>query len=106
MANDSRHTDGARRDMRHVHRIGLNRRELLQVGYSGLLGIGLPAVLSGRKAQAAGNLQTGAASSQPKSVVLIFLTGAPSHHDTFDMNPEAPAEVSDALQPFATRGPA
>jgi hypothetical protein len=91
--------------MGHEHRIGLNRRELLQVGYSGLLGIGLPSLLSSRKAQASANSRTGVSSTKPKSVVLIFLTGAPSHHDTFDMKPEAPAEVRGEFQPIATSVP-
>ena len=70
-----------------------------------MLGIGLPAVLSARKANAAGNPRTGQASRRPKSVVLIFLTGAPSHHDTFDMKPEAPAEVRGEFQAVATSVP-
>ncbi|MFO0928161.1 MAG: DUF1501 domain-containing protein [Gemmataceae bacterium] len=67
----------------HTHRIGLNRRELLQVGYSALLGVSAlaPAV---RAAQG---------SRQPRSVILVFLTGASSHIDTFDPKPDAPAEV-------------
>jgi hypothetical protein len=105
MSNDSRHTDVARRSMRHEHRIGLNRRELLQIGYSGLLGIGLPGLLSSRDASAAGSARAGMKSGKPKSVVLIFLTGAPSHHDTFDMKPEAPAEIRGDFKTIATSVP-
>src|SRR5438132_1563622 len=59
------------------HAIGLTRRELLQVGYSGLLGIGLPTIL-GRQAEAGARAARGAqiASSTKapaKSVILIFL---------------------------------
>ena len=50
MSNVSRPTGIARRNIAHEHRIGLNRRELLQIGYSGLLGIGLPGLLSSRQA--------------------------------------------------------
>ncbi|MES2790601.1 MAG: hypothetical protein V4719_13405, partial [Planctomycetota bacterium] len=39
----------------HQHRIGLTRREILQTGYSGLLGLGLPAVLAGRTRMARAN---------------------------------------------------
>ena len=73
----------------HRHSIGINRRELLQVGYSGLLGLTLPAIL-GRQA-AASSRHHGGNRRQPKSVLLIFLTGAPSHLDIFDLKPEAPA---------------
>jgi hypothetical protein len=83
----------------HRHGVGLTRRELLQVGYSGLLGIGLPSLLA-RSTAAEAALQTPA---RAKSVVLIFLTGAPSHLDTFDLKPEAPVEIRGEFKPIATR---
>jgi hypothetical protein len=87
----------------YPHRPGLNRRELLQAGYSGLLGVGLPSVLAGRSHAA----PAGAAGSprSSKSLVIIFLTGAASHHDTFDMKPDAPVEIRGEFQPIATSIP-
>jgi hypothetical protein len=82
----------------HWHGIGLTRRELLQVGYSGLLGIGVPSFWT---AQAA----TPPRGRGARSVVLIFLTGAPSHLDTFDLKPEAPAEIRGEFKPIATTAP-
>ena len=79
------------------HRIGVNRREFLQVGYSGLLGVGLSSLLT-KRAQA-NETRT------PKSVIIVFLTGAPSHLDTFDMKPDAPAEIRGEFRPTATRVP-
>jgi hypothetical protein len=89
----------------HQHRIGINRRDLLQVGYSGLLGIGLSSLLDGRvdAAQATGPAASGARA--PKSVILIFLTGAPSHIDMFDLKPDAPADIRGEFRPIATRAP-
>jgi hypothetical protein len=84
-------------DPGHRHSLGITRRELLQVGYSGLLGIGLPSLLT-RRAEAA-------APRKPKSVILVFLTGAPSHVDTFDLKPEAPPEVRGKFRPIATKVP-
>jgi hypothetical protein len=84
----------------HRHTLGITRRELLQVGFSGLLGIGLSSLLT-RRAQAAA---TGR-SHRARSVVLVFLTGAPSHIDTFDMKPAAPAEVRGEFKPIATKVP-
>ena len=82
----------------HRHQIGITRRELLQVGYSALLGVGLPSLLA-QRAAAAGSKRTEAGiSRKPKSVILIFLTGAPSHLDTFDMKPDAPPEVRGEFQ--------
>lgn len=85
----------------HQHRAGLSRREVLQAGYSGLLGVGLPAVMSGR-AQAA---PAASPSRSPKSLVIVFLTGAASHHDTFDMKLDAPAEIRGEFKPIATAIP-
>jgi hypothetical protein len=82
------------------HPRGITRRTLLQVGYSGLLGINLPALLSDR-ARAAAN----GSGPRPKSVILVFLTGGASHIDTFDMKPDAPAEIRGEFRPIATRVP-
>src|SRR5207248_6042041 len=40
-----------------------------------------------------------------KSVLIVFLTGAPSHLDTFDMKPDAPVEVRGQFKPIATKVP-
>lgn len=88
----------------HQHRIGLTRRELLQVGYSGLLGVGLPTALS-RQSNAAASEGVNLLPGKPKQVLIVFLTGAASHHDTFDMKPDAPAEVRGEFNPIATSVP-
>lgn len=62
--------------------MSITRRELLQAGYSGLLGLSL--------ANARG---LAAARKKAKSVIVVFLTGAPSHQDTFDPKPDAPPEI-------------
>jgi hypothetical protein len=74
----------------------------LQVGYSGLLGIGLPTVLA-QPVAGAGTQREG--SPRPKSVIIVFLTGAPSHLDTFDPKPDAPPEVRGDFKAVATRVP-
>jgi uncharacterized protein (DUF1501 family) len=87
----------------HRHRIGINRRELLQVGYSGLLGIGLTSLVPARAA--AGRATGSGTEPRPRSMILVFLTGAASHLDTFDPKPEAPPEVRGEFQSIATRLP-
>jgi hypothetical protein len=89
----------------HQHRTGITRRELLQVGYSGLLGIGLPALLTQRARSEQALPNPTAPVARPRSVILVFLTGAPSHIDTFDMKPAAPAEVRGEFRPGATQVP-
>jgi hypothetical protein len=72
------------------------------VGYSGLLGLGLPASLAGRALSAETASVNASRARQPKSIIIVFLTGAASHHDTFDMKPDAPPEIRGELQPIAT----
>ena len=86
----------------HRHGIGLTRRELLQVGYSGLLGFGTTSILSARASASSSPL---APRTKANSVVLIFLTGAPSHLDTFDLKPEAPLEIRGEFNAIATNAP-
>lgn len=83
------------------HQPGWSRRAVLRVGYSGLVGMGLPGVL-GARAQAS---ESTTGNRKPKSVLIVFLTGAASHHDTFDMKPEAPAEIRGEFKPIATSTP-
>ncbi len=77
----------------HAHRIGLTRREAVQVGYSGLLGVGMASA-------AARGQSTG--SRKPNSVILVFLTGAASQLETFDPKPDNPAEIRGEFGTVAT----
>ena len=86
----------------HRHMTGLSRREALQIGYSGLLGVGLPSVLAGRAAAAEAQPNQ---SRSPKTILIVFLTGAASHHDTFDMKPDSPREIRGEFNPISTSAP-
>jgi len=86
--------------------MGIGRREWLQIGYSGLLGLGLPSILNGRSASnSVREPKSSKTNSSAKSVILIFLTGAPSHIDMFDLKPDAPKEVRGEFQPIGSRTP-
>ena len=41
-----------------------------------------------------------------KSAIFIFLGGGPSHMDTFDLKPDAPAEIRGEFKPIDTNVPA
>ncbi|RPI78666.1 MAG: DUF1501 domain-containing protein, partial [Planctomycetaceae bacterium] len=84
-----------------LNHAGFSRRSLLQVGCSGVLGLSLPALLQ-HQARAAGESMPQRDRRRAKSVILIFLTGAPSHLDMFDLKPEAPAEVRGEFNPIST----
>jgi Protein of unknown function (DUF1501) len=67
---------------------GSTRREALRLGGLSLFGIGLDGLLRAEEAQAQPRRGTRA-----KSVVLLYLFGGPSLHETFDPKPDAPAEI-------------
>ena len=44
-------------------------------------------------------------STSRKSVILLWLAGGPSHIDTYDLKPSAPAEIRGEFKPIATNVP-
>jgi hypothetical protein len=78
---------------------GVVRRDFLQIGALGAIGLGLPQLLA---AEDAGKI---AANKSKRSVIMIFNLGAPSQLDTFDMKPEAPLEIRGPFKPIATNAP-
>src|SRR5688572_19951871 len=76
---------------------GVSRRSFLKAGGVGFGGLTMADLL--RADAAAG------ASSTPKSIINIYLAGGPSHMDTFDLKPEAPAEFRGEFQPIDTAVP-
>lgn len=77
------------------------RRDALQAGALGLLGLSTAGVLRMRSVAA----DAGVPLPEPKAVIYLFLTGGPSQHDTFDMKPDGPAEFRGEFSPIATRTP-
>src|SRR5437879_3181548 len=73
---------------------GLTRRDFLHAGSLAALGLTLPGFLA-RKA-------AGAAKDRDVNCIMLFLVGGPSHIDTWDPKPKAPAEVRGPFQPIAT----
>jgi hypothetical protein len=64
----------------------VDRRSMLKAGLAGIAGLSLPALLQTRAAAAA----TGKKTRSPKSVILLWMTGGPSHIDTWDSKPDRP----------------
>ncbi|GAB4147179.1 MAG: DUF1501 domain-containing protein [Planctomycetaceae bacterium] len=81
----------------------LSRRTLLQVGYSGLLGLGMSSTFA--KTAVAEQSRSHLPTRSPRSIIIVFLTGAASHHDTFDLKPNAPAEIRGDFKPVSTSIP-
>lgn len=77
---------------------GLTRRDMLQVGGAGLLGVSLPKVL-------AAEAQNSSRAARAKSVIFVFLFGGPSQLETFDMKPDAPSGIRGPFRPIDSRTP-
>ncbi len=82
----------------HRHAHGIVRREFLQVGFSGFLGLGLPGLLAGRAS-------AGSSTPRAKSMILIFMSGGLGHLDSFDMKPDAPEGIRGEFKPMGTKVP-
>src|SRR2546421_2339511 len=68
---------------------GLSRRSFLRVGGLTALGLSLPGFLR-LQARAA---EAKKADRKNINCILLWMQGGPSHHDTFDPKPDAPAEI-------------
>ena len=75
----------------------VSRRSVLKASLAGLAGLSFADLLRsrGHAATAGSKLPSG------KSVILIWMTGGPSHIDTWDVKPDAPVEIRG---PFGTIG--
>lgn len=80
---------------RDLIRVG-SRRWFLQTGMAGIGGLSMPQLLQLQAQAAESGSQT---TARPKSVILFWLSGGPSHIDMWDPKPQAPREIR---SPFAT----
>ncbi len=84
-----------------VHRNceGLARRDCLKLGLGSLLGGGFVEAL--RLSARANPIAT----TKPTACILVWLDGGPSHFETFDPKPNAPAEIRGEFEPINTKIP-
>jgi uncharacterized protein (DUF1501 family) len=78
---------------------GITRRDFLQVGALGAIGLSLSKFAA---LQAMGAAPPG---SSDKAAIMIFNLGAPSQMDTWDMKPDAPREIRGPFKPIKTNNP-
>src|SRR5436190_4014392 len=74
--------------------VHLTRRDSLRIGAAGALS--LTGLLRS---------EAGAAPAKRRSILLVYLGGGLSHHDSFDLKPEAPAEIRGIYKPIDTNVP-
>jgi len=80
---------------------GVTRRDCLKLGLGSLFGGGLVDLLRMQG-------QAGEASdpkAKAKSCILVWLDGGPTHYETFDPKPDAPAEIRGEFAPIPTSLP-
>ena len=83
------------------HCDGRSRRHFLKLGGLALGGLGLPRLLAAQEA----SQPAGAQAVSHKAVIMIFLSGGPSHQDSLDLKVDAPKEIRGSFQPIATNVP-
>lgn len=84
--------------MLHRNCEGIARRDSLKLGLGALLGAGFVDACRARA-------RADAAAERKTSCILVWLDGGPSHFETFDPKPEAPAEIRGEFQPIQTKIP-
>lgn len=77
---------------------GILRRDVLRVGALTAFGLTLPGIL---RAEA----RAGAKRTASPSCILLWMNGGPSHIDSFDPKPEAPAEIRGEFKSIPTSIP-
>ncbi|RLS37224.1 MAG: DUF1501 domain-containing protein [Planctomycetota bacterium] len=85
----------------HKRCVGPTRRDSLQLGLGTILGGGLATALQARVA--AESLRAG--DGVAKSCIVIWMDGGPTHFETFDPKPDAPAEYRGEFKTVATTRP-
>jgi hypothetical protein len=73
---------------------GVNRRDFLRIGALGAAGLTLPQLLA---AEASAGIK-----NSKKAVIMIYMAGAPSHQDMYDLKMDAPAEIRGEFRPIET----
>ena len=90
--------------MRAREREGLtvfSRRSMLKASLAGLAGLTLP----GLQRLRAESSSAGKPMTRSKAVILLWMTGGPSHIDTWDPKPEMPSEIRGPFGVIPTRLP-
>ena len=81
---------------------GMTRRDCLQLGLGVL---GRRQLCRSAAAAGAGGRRRRRGQARPTSCILIWMDGGPTHFETFDPKPDAPAEIRGEFKPIATKIP-
>jgi hypothetical protein len=78
---------------------GITRREALRVGGLSAFGLSLPTLLAARPVVGGG---AGAGFGRARACIVLWMTGGPPQHETWDPKPEAPPEVRGPFRSIST----
>jgi hypothetical protein len=84
---------------------GARRRDFLKLGLGAFAGLGLTDLLRGRARAADAARAAGKCSPAAVNCILIWMDGGPSHYETFDPKPDAPADIRGEFKPIKTSAP-
>src|SRR5437870_8959899 len=85
----------------HRNCAGIARRDFIQIGLHGALGLGLCDLLR-LKGEAAITNPNGGSNV---NCIMIWLDGGPTHYESFDPKPDAPKEIRGEFKPISTSIP-
>jgi hypothetical protein len=80
---------------------GHARRQFLQIGGLALGGLSLPQILEAEDSTP----RTAGRKLTHKAVIMIYLSGGPSHQDMYDLKMDAPIEIRGTFRPIQTNVP-
>ena len=79
------------------HCDNLSRRSFIRIGSLGLgAGLALPEILRANARQQI---------DKTKSIIMVYLCGGPTQHETFDPKPDSPQEIRGSYNPISTKIP-
>jgi hypothetical protein len=81
------------------------RRDFLQLGIGGVLGLGFADLLRLRANAAKASAAPIEPPGRQVNCIMIWLDGGPSHYETFDPKPDAPSEVRGEFKSISTAVP-
>src|SRR5438477_2835621 len=77
-----------------------DRRFALQAGAIGLVGLGINHLDALRACSAADSARFPVSAGKARSAIYIFLSGGLAQHDSFDMKPDARAQIPGEFKPL------
>ena len=84
---------------------GMPRRDFLQLGIGGVLGLGLTDLLRLRAEASPAAAPLLNSSGKQINCIMVWLDGGPSHFESFDPKPDAPSEIRGEFKTIPTAVP-